>query len=424
MSGMRYGARIGVIGADIAGLHLGLRLRQLGIDSTIITDNTPDQVAAGRLANSVVHWPATLRRERVLKVYHWPAEEFGFAGVRQVIQTPEPIEISGRASAPARAVDYRIYLPRLMEDFVQRGGRLELSSLHVNDISVVAERFDLVVITTAKNGFDRLFARDALNSPYDRPQRSLLAGLFTGLHPTQPRGANLSVAPGRGEAVEFPILSRTGMVSALAVSTVQANELALLRRPSSRVDRTGFRTALLSELERHHPTIYDRIDCARFDLQGPDDLLQTAITPVVRHPIAHLGDGKYTIALGDVHVTMDPMVAQGANMGSYSAFVLAEAIAEADAFDLAFCREAERSRAARVLAASHWTNAFLQPSDEARTELLVALSSNRRLADEYIDDFDRTERQWEQVRSPERIRAWLREKQLPAMHLAGITAEQ
>jgi hypothetical protein len=35
--------RIGIIGAGIAGLHLGLRLRQLNIDCTILTDRSPSR---------------------------------------------------------------------------------------------------------------------------------------------------------------------------------------------------------------------------------------------------------------------------------------------------------------------------------------------------------------------------------------------
>ena len=42
----RFGRQqIGIIGAGVAGLHLGLRLRQFGIDCTIMTDRSPDQVA-------------------------------------------------------------------------------------------------------------------------------------------------------------------------------------------------------------------------------------------------------------------------------------------------------------------------------------------------------------------------------------------
>ncbi len=413
--------RIGIVGAGIAGLHLGLRLRQLGIDCTIMSDRTPEQIAAGPLANAVVHWSSTLRRERVLRVNHWPAEAFGFNSFRNVIEAPEPIEIRCDDLAPARAVDYRIYLPRLMEDFMDRGGRLQVADLDVHDIGLIAERFDLVVVATPGNGFSRLFARHVANSPYHEPQRHWLAGLFTGFHPTTRRSATLSVVPGHGEAVLFPLLSRTGMVNALGISVPASDELEMLQILSRRPDTAGFRAALLRNLEQLHPSIYDGIDTTRFDLQGPRDLVRVAITPVARHPHTPLGGGKYAIALGDAHVTMDPLLAQGANVGSYSALALADVIAEANEFDLAFCHEVERSRAAHVLAASHWTNAFLQPPDEARIELMAAMSRDRWLAGQYFENFSQPERQWERVGSAERMRGWLREQRSRAALLGAAS---
>lgn len=423
MSTRHYAGRhIGIIGAGIAGLHLGLRLQRLGIDCTIITDRTPEQVAAAQLTNMVVHWPTTLRRERVLGVHHWPAEKFGFSLFHNVIQTPKPIELHFHAAHPARAVDDRIYLPQLMEDFAARGGRLEVRSLNARDISGIAERFDLVVVAMPGNGFCDLFARDDANSPYDRPQRFVLAGLYHGFCPVQARTAAMSIAPGHGEAVTFPLLSRTGLVNALAVVVYQSDKLAMLRAFSGSSDQAGYCLALLCELERHHPTIYDRIDTTCFSMQGPDDLAQSAIMPVVRRPYVHLGSGTYAIALGDVHVTVDSLLAQGANIGSYSAFVLADAIAEAHAFDLAFCHEVERSQSARILGAARWTNVFLQPPDEARMELIVAMSGDGQLADEYYDNFNCPERQWQRIRSAEAIRDWLAERQVRTPERAAVMA--
>jgi 2-polyprenyl-6-methoxyphenol hydroxylase-like FAD-dependent oxidoreductase len=40
--------RIGIIGAGVAGLHLGLYLRQHDTSATIITDRTAEQIARGR----------------------------------------------------------------------------------------------------------------------------------------------------------------------------------------------------------------------------------------------------------------------------------------------------------------------------------------------------------------------------------------
>ena len=414
--------RIGIIGAGIAGLHLGLRLRQLNIDCTIMTDRSPEQVAGAQLTNTVVHWPATLGRERVLRVYHWPAEEFGFHKFRHVIRTPKPIEILNWAVKPARAIDYRIYLPALMEDFVERGGHLEVAPVEAKKMCCIAERFDLVVVATPGGGFADLFPRDPVHSPYDRPQRYWLAGLFTGFRLSEMHGAIWSVVPGLGEAVAFPMLSRTGMVVALAIGSRHADELAILRVLSSRPARTGFCAALLNKLEQLHPTIYQQIDTARFTLQGPDDLVQVAITPVVRHPHAYLGGGRYAVALGDVHVTVDPLLAQGANIGSYSAFALADAIEEAGTFDLRFCEDVQHCRAARILGASRWTNAFLLPPDAARNELMTTMSRDRHLAREYFENFSRPDRQWDRVGSAERIRDWLDETRMHTVELAAAAA--
>jgi hypothetical protein len=139
----------------------------LNIDCTIMTDRSPEQVADAQLTDTVVHWPATLGRERVLRVYHWPAEEFGFHEFRHVIRTPNPIEIRNRAVMPARAIDYRIYLPALMEDFIEHGGHLEVAPVEAKDMCRIAERFDLVVVATPGGGFADLFPRDRVNSPYD-----------------------------------------------------------------------------------------------------------------------------------------------------------------------------------------------------------------------------------------------------------------
>jgi hypothetical protein len=180
-----------------------------------------------------------------------------------------------------------------MEDFAGRGGRLEVAPVEAKDLGRTAERFDLVVVATPGNGFADLFPRDPALSPYDHPQRYWLTGLFAGFRLSEMRGAILSVVPGRGEAVAFPLLSRTGMVGALAISSRHPDELAMLRVLLSRPGRTGFYGALLRKLEQLHPTVYEQIDAARFALQGPDDLARAAVTPVVRRPHAYLGDGKY-----------------------------------------------------------------------------------------------------------------------------------
>jgi len=62
--------RIGIIGSGIAGLHLGLFLQKHGVDATLYSDRSPEQIRAGRLSNFVVRFDPTRERERALDVDH------------------------------------------------------------------------------------------------------------------------------------------------------------------------------------------------------------------------------------------------------------------------------------------------------------------------------------------------------------------
>ena len=72
------------------------------------------------------------------------------------------------------------------------------------------------------------------------------------------------------------------------------------------------------------------------------DLGYAAITPTVRHGFVQLSNGRYTVALGDAHVVIDPITGQGANSASHAAMVLSEAIRGTTAYDRAFCERVER----------------------------------------------------------------------------------
>jgi hypothetical protein len=59
---------------------------------------------------------------------------------------------------------------------------------------------------------------------------------------------------------------------------------------------------------------------------GPGDTLQGALTPVVREDYTQLSSGKFALAMGDTHVVVDPIIGQGDNSASYSAWMVGEAI--------------------------------------------------------------------------------------------------
>ena len=360
-----------------------------------------------RLLNTVAHHHVTVARENDLGVNHWTDPNDHYYYHDHVFNFPQPLSFQGSFSRPSRAIDYRIYLPTLMQDFLRRGGRIEYRRIEESDIQPLVERFDLLVVATGKGPLGQLFSFRPEHSPYSQPQRRLCVGLYTGVRQPDPMNVTLSVSPGHGEMIVIPTITFEGIANALLMENVPGGDMEELATLSYDDNPKHFRQVILDKLEQHHPTTYDRIDTARFDLAQPQDLLQGGIVPTVRNTVVEFDGGKCAFALGDVHSIVDPMMGQGANVASYAAFVLGEEIVTSDVLDARFCEKVDLKRQDRVLAAARWTNLMLQPPSEALGMLIGAMSQNRELADEFTENFNYPDRQWDRVSSPQRIHAWL-----------------
>jgi 2-polyprenyl-6-methoxyphenol hydroxylase-like FAD-dependent oxidoreductase len=408
--------RIGIIGAGIAGLHLGLYLRQHGIGVTIVSDRTAEEITKSRLPNTAAHFAVTIDREKMLGVDHWSNPEFQYTCHNHSFGGgPQRLEFRGDFMRPSRAIDHRLYLPKLMNDFEARGGTIEVKAIDAPDLAPLAQRFDLVVVASGRGSLASVFERVADRSTYDRPQRLLLAALFTGVRRTSPVGATLSVSPGRGELIDIPILTFGGMASALLFENIPGGDLEELARvPTTTIQRVSSRTS------RRDPHIYNRIDVGSFELCAPNDLLQGGVTPVLRRSTLDLGGGKFAVAAGDVRCTVDPLLGQGANIASHSAFVLAEEIVRDVALDARFCERVEWRRQERILGASRWTNVTLQPPSPEMMDLTQEMSRNPLLCNEFTNNFNFPERQRDRLASAQRIRAWIeaRRNGIPAVAVA------
>jgi 2-polyprenyl-6-methoxyphenol hydroxylase-like FAD-dependent oxidoreductase len=405
---------IGIVGAGIAGLHLALYLQKHGVDATLITDRAPEDYRNIRLLNTVAHHHVTIAREDYLGVNHWKDPKDHYYYHDHAFNFPEPIKFRGYFSKASRAVDYRIYLPALMEDFQRRGGKIEYRRIEEGDIGPLVARFDLLVVAAGKGPLGQLFAYRPEQTPYSQPQRRLCVGLYTGVRQPDPMNVTLSVSPGHGEMIVIPTITFDGVANALLMENVPGGDMEELATMRYDKDRPHFLRVLLDKLEKHHPTTYDRIDTARFDLAQPTDLLQGGIVPTVRNTVVEFDGGKCALALGDVHSVVDPMMGQGANVASYAAFVVGEEIVNSDVLDARFCEKVDLKRQDRVLAASRWTNLMLQPPSEALGMLIGAMSQNRALADEFTENFNYPDYQWDRISSPERIQAWVGRMSAPA----------
>ena len=402
--------RVGILGGGTAGLHLGLLLRHKGVDATIITDRKAEEYRGSRLQNTVAHHNITISREAKLGVNHWPVEQYGYFCHYHNFGGEHPLYFRGDFGAPSRAVDYRVYLPALMNDFEQRGGRIEYRQVAEEEVPRLCAQFDLLVVCTGKTALSRLFERDPDSPAIDRPFRYLCAGLYTGVSTTTPRAVTFSVSPGHGELIEIPTLTFGGMVTALLFENIAGGDLEELAHLPYAENPRAFKETVLQKLRVHHRATYERVNPPEFDVCDANDLLQGAIVPFVRRGYCEVTDGKFAVALGDFHVTVDPVIGQGANLASHSAWILGEAIASQDRFDRAFCERVNQARRERILGGFRWTNFMLQPPSPEFLQLVLAMSEHRALCDEFTDNFNYPERQWRRLESPGSILAWIKER--------------
>jgi len=103
---------IGIVGSGIAGLQLGLFLQKHGVDATIYSDRSPDEIRASRLSNFVVRFDHTRERERALEVNHWDFADFAVTYVHMNIGIEPPIAWTGSLKRPASSAPGRFRAPR------------------------------------------------------------------------------------------------------------------------------------------------------------------------------------------------------------------------------------------------------------------------------------------------------------------------
>ncbi|WP_027855270.1 styrene monooxygenase subunit StyA [Marinobacterium litorale] len=401
---------IGIVGAGAAGLHLGLYLRQHDIDVTIYTDRRPEAYQDIRLLNTVAHHSVTIARESDMDVNKWPVNEHGYYGHYYHVGTPTPLNFYGDLHQPSRAVDYRIYLPELMNAFTDNGGKIVYEQIAAEDMEQLSEQYDLVVVCAGKYAFGEMFDTREDASPFKTPQRALCVGLFKGIKESPIRAVTMSFSPGAGELIEIPTLSFDGMCTALVLENHIGGELEVLSTTRYDDNPRAFLDLLLEKLHKHHPTVAERIDPEEFDLvRDSNDILQGRVTPVYRKGSARLSNGKSVVALGDMLATVDPVLGQGANMASHGARVLGEEIVSNDVFDDRFIEHVERRREDRTICATRWTNYMLKNLQELPPEFqqfIGTLSQSRAMADEFTDNFNYPEKQWDYFSSPERLLEW------------------
>lgn len=403
---------IGIIGAGVGGLHLALHLQQRDVDVTLYAEKSPEQQLEGRLPNTAVHWGPTRERERLLGVNHWDDQVADWS-VQNVhfhgSFGPLTKSFTAAVDAPGAGIDPRIYTSTLLADFLSRGGDAVYGSVQLADLESASEIHDLVVVSSGRGAMTELFERRPDGRPFAQPQRFICTGIYDGIAAEEPVGSSINVIPGSGELFQLPFLTFGGQKTVLLFEVIPGGVLDRLRTVRYDEDPREFETTILQILETSFPHTRGLVDEANFGIARPGDVLQGAITPTARQGYARLGNGKHVMALGDVHVVNDPVLAQGANSASASAFLLGDAILDDHlAFDELWCARAESRLWANQSEAFQWTNFMLRnPLPGNAAKLILAACDHPAVAHAFINNYEAPRHNWNILASDARTNAFL-----------------
>ncbi|MEU5212535.1 styrene monooxygenase/indole monooxygenase family protein [Streptomyces sp. NPDC020742] len=400
------GASIGILGSGISGLQLALRLQQLGVPVTLYSAQDVQSLRSGRPRNFPARFGPTQQREEQLGVFDWRTPDAQVRHWAVTLGTGDaPLEFLADLTPPSSVVDFRLYLPHLFTHFLDRGGHAVIG---VPSAEEAAKAHDLVVVANGDRSMRQLFPADPTRSAHTTPQRILCSGLYYGIDEDLPHSLDLHFLPGIGEILRIPFRSPAGRADVLAFEAVPGGPLEAAAHLDADADPTAFHREVLALVAAYAPTLRERISTRAFGLIGPGEVAQGGITPVVRRGWARLDDGTCALAIGDAWITNDPLTAQGANLGSHTAFALADLIATAQGpFDEGFCRSASAHLWEHARHVVEWSNAFLGELPPHARTLFAHAAQDKQIADAFVSTFHDPVAMWRILSDEDGVAAFL-----------------
>lgn len=316
---------IAIIGAGPVGLHLGFALLRAGVGKiTLFSDRTPEAYGEGKLSNTAAFFSYVQQKEQELGLNFWDDVTPRGMGIHLEAHLPTgetvaSITAAFRDGVTAQGVDYRIRIPRWMQEFVARGGDLRIENIDEVRLDAIAQEYDLTFVAVGKGVMSKLFERDDVRSEFDRPARHMgvlmLEGeSITGQHAWPDVGfphLRLHTIFGVGDVFSIPMFGKPG---------VPCRGMAFEAIPGSPFDQfTGAQSGDellqvgLDLMRKFLPG--DVPEFSQATLCEPGGWVAGALTPTIRKPVGYTRSGHPVMGLGDVVMLTDPLAGQGANNG-------------------------------------------------------------------------------------------------------------
>lgn len=381
--------RITIVGAGQSGLQLGLGLLKRGRRVRMVSNRTPEEIAAGRVASSQCMFATPLAYEREMGVDDWadapPVDGIGFTLASPDSPGGKAFSWAARLDAPAQSIDQRVKFPQLIEEFVAQGGEMVYEDAGVEELERHTQEDELVIVAAGKGDIVRLFERDDERSTYDKPRRALALTYVHGLreHDDFSR-VSFNLMPGIGEYFVFPALTLSGDCHIMVFEGIPGGPLDRFQGlgPQEHFDASieFLREYLTWEAER-------AVDATLTDDQG---VLAGRFPPTVRKPVMTLPSGRTVLGMADVVVLNDPITGQGSNNASRCAWEYYNSILERGdgTYDDAWKQDTFERYWAVAEPVARWTNTLLAPPEPHHAAVLGAADGRAGIATRFANGFD------------------------------------
>lgn len=400
-------SKIAIIGSGISGLLAGLGLLKQGHDVTIYSAlSADDWLTKVPPTGTACRFGTSLDLERELGVNHWE-DSTPIEGIHLTFcpkMGRQLIDLMGRFSKMALAIDVRLQSYRWTHDFEERGGKVIVENVDVDRLDEIAKSADLTLVAAGKGDIGNIFEVDAERSVYDKPQRNLAMFVMKNIdmdrsHDGVPfqYGIKFNFFATAGEQFSIPYWHKDGY---------QCWNALFEARPGGIFDKFGdcksgdeMLVRVKELFKAHIPWDYDWIKDA--ELADEKGWLKGAFRPCFKKPVGVLPSGTKVMALGDMANSLDPIGGQGANNCYRQIRNLLKAVEEntSGSFDEDWMNETfDRFYETIGKATNEFNNLLLEEITPAAQRILIGQygsdgrvgndSVQQKIANAFVDNFD------------------------------------
>ena len=277
--------RIAIVGAGQSGLQLALGLLDAGVEVSLYSDRSADEIHGGRVMSSQCMFDSALEIERDLNLNYWEEQSPRVDGISFTV--PDgiggmSIDWAARLDNVAQSVDQRLKIPRWLNEFERRGGELHIKAAGTDDLATCARTHDLVIVASGKGALGQLFERDPNRSPFSEAQRALALTYVKGMQPRQPYSAVcFNLMPNVGEYFVFPALTTSGACEIMVFEAVRGG-------PMDRWSEADTPAEHLARSKRMLETFlpWEAERCHNIELTDENGVLAGCLVPTIRKPVA------------------------------------------------------------------------------------------------------------------------------------------